>query len=290
MSQQAILSIQSHVAYGHVGNAAAVFPLQRLGFEVWPIHTVMFSNHTGYPTFRGPVFSPDDLGSVFQGIFERGVLPGCAAVLSGYMGTSALGEVILDAVRRVQAANPRALYCCDPVMGDVDGGLYVREGIPEFMLNHAVPAATIVTPNQFELGLLTGHDTATLTHVLAAANLLLGLGPRLVLVTSLVREEAPDDSIEMLLVAQEGAWLLGTPRLPLAVAPNGSGDATAALFLANVLRFGAPQAALEATADAIYAVFEATAAAGTRELQLIAAQEAIAASRPGGRFLAERVG
>jgi pyridoxine kinase len=290
MSQQAILSIQSHVAYGHVGNSAAVFPLQRLGFEVWPIHTVMFSNHTGYPTFRGPVFAPDDLGSVFEGIFERGVLPRCAAVLSGYMGTSALGQVILDAVRRVKAANPQALYCCDPVMGDVDTGLYVREGIPAYMLAHAVPAATIVTPNQFELGLLTGRDTTTLADVLAAAHVLRGLGPRLVLVTSLLRSEAPDDAIEMLLVAADGAWLLRTPRLHFPIAPNGSGDATAALFLAHILQHDTPQAALEATAEAIYAIFEATAAAGTRELQLIAAQDAIAAARPGGRFRAEKVG
>lgn len=289
MSPQAILSIQSHVAYGHVGNAAAVFPLQRLGFEVWPIHTVMFSNHTGYPTFRGPVFAPDDLRSVFEGIFERGVLTGCAAVLSGYMGTSALGAVILDAVRRVQAANPAALYCCDPVMGDIDTGLYVREGIPEFMVAQAVPAATIVTPNQFELGLLTGRETTTLDDVLAAANILRRLGPRLVLVTSLLRDETPDDQIEMLLAAPEGAWLMRTPRLHFPIAPNGSGDATAALFVAHVLRYDSPPAALEATADAIYAVFEATAAAGTRELQLIAAQDAIAGACPGGRFRAEKV-
>lgn len=290
MSQQAVLSIQSHVAYGHVGNAAAVFPLQRLGFEVWPIHTVMFSNHTGYPTFRGPVFAPEDLRAVFQGIVERGVLPGCSAVLSGYMGTSALGAVILDAVRHVRAANPQALYCCDPVMGDVDSGLYVREGIPEYMRAHAVPAASIVTPNQFELGVLTGRETATLAAVMDAARDLRRLGPRLVLVTSLLRRETPEDAIEMLLSAEEGTWLLRTPRLSFPIAPNGSGDATAALFLAHILRRLPPQAALEATAEAVYAIFEATAAAGTRELQLIAAQDAIAASRPGGRFKAEKVG
>lgn len=289
MSQQAILSIQSHVAYGHVGNAAAVFPMQRLGFDVWPIHTVMFSNHTGYPTFRGPVFTPDDLRTVFLGIFERGVLPQCAAVLSGYMGTSDLGAVVLDAVAKVRAANPAALYCCDPVMGDIDTGLYVRSGIPEFMLEHAVPAANIVTPNQFELGLLTGRETRTLAEVVQAARALCTLGPQLVLVTSLIRDDAPDDSIEMLLTGPEGGWLVRTPRFHFPIAPNGSGDATAALFLANILRHESPPAALEATVDAIFAIFEATAAAGTRELQLVAAQDGIAAARPGGRFRAEKV-
>lgn len=289
MSQQAILSIQSHVAYGHVGNAAAVFPMQRLGFEVWPIHTVMFSNHTGYPTFRGPVFTPEDLRTVFLGIFERGVLPRCAAVLSGYMGTPDLGGVVLDAVAKVRAENPDALYCCDPVMGDIDTGLYVRSGIPEFMLNHAVPAATILTPNQFELGVLTQRETGSLAGVLSAARTLCALGPQFVLVTSLIRDDAPDDSIEMLLVAPDGAWLVRTPRFHFPIAPNGSGDATAALFLANYLRYGSPQGALEAAADAVFAVFEATNAAGTRELQLIAAQDGIAAARPGGRFRAEKV-
>ena len=289
MSQQAILSIQSHVAYGHVGNAAAVFPMQRLGFEVWPIHTVMFSNHTGYPTFRGPVFKPEDLRTVFLGIFERGVLPRCAAVLSGYMGTPELGAVVLDAVAKVRAENPDALYCCDPVMGDIDTGLYVRSGIPDFMLNHAVPAATILTPNQFELGVLTQRETGTLAGVLGAARKLCALGPQFVLVTSLIRDDAPDDSIEMLLVSSDGAWLVRTPRFHFPIAPNGSGDATAALFLANYLRYGSPQGALEAAADAVFAVFEATNAAGTRELQLIAAQDGIAAARPGGRFRAEKV-
>lgn len=289
MSPKAILSIQSHVAYGHVGNAAAVFPLQRLGYEVWPIHTVMFSNHTGYPTFRGPVFSPGDLRTVFQGIAEREVLPGCAAVLSGYMGTSALGEVVLEAVTRVKAANPGAIFCCDPVMGDTNTGLFVREDIPQFMLERAVPAATIVTPNQFELEQLTGIDIVDIDSVLKAAAMLQRLGPELVLVTSLLRNDAPADVIEMVLAGRDGAWLLSTPRMHFPIAPNGSGDAVAALFLGHILRHGSPQNALEAAAEAIYSIFEATAAAGTRELQLIAAQDAIAASRAGGRFKAEKV-
>ncbi|MEZ5669311.1 MAG: pyridoxal kinase PdxY [Alphaproteobacteria bacterium] len=289
MPPPAILSIQSHVAFGHVGNAAAVFPMQRLGYEVWPIHTVMFSNHTGYPSFRGPVFAPDDLARVVLGMDERGVFGGCAAVLSGYMGTPALGEVILDAVARVRAASPAAFYCCDPVMGDVGRGVFVRAGIPEFMAARAVPAARVVTPNQFELELMTGTRTDTLAAALAATAMLRAGGPEWVLVTSLIRSDAPDDAIEMLLAGADGAWLIRTPRLEFPIAPNGSGDATTALFLAHLLRHGSGQAALEAATEAIYAIFEATAAAGTRELQLIAAQDAIASSRPGGRFRAAKV-
>ncbi len=128
-----ILSIQSHVAYGHVGNAAAVFPLQRIGVEVWPVNTVQFSNHTGYGAWTGTVFGADHIRDVVKGIEDRGVFSSCDGVLSGYMGSAEIGEAILDAVARVKRANPTARYCCDPVIGDIDTGVYVREGIPDFI-------------------------------------------------------------------------------------------------------------------------------------------------------------
>ena len=150
-----ILSIQSHVAYGHVGNAAAVFPLQRMGVEVWPIHTVQFSNHTGYGDGRAGCSTPALIREVVAGIAQRGVLGECDGVLSGYMGSADIGAAILDAVATVKRANPAARYCCDPVIGDVGRGIFVREGIPEFMRDKAVPAADIITPNQFELDYLS---------------------------------------------------------------------------------------------------------------------------------------
>ena len=121
-----ILSIQSHVAYGHVGNSAAVFPLQRIGVEVWPVHTVQFSNHTGYGDWRGCVFGGEAIRWWSQGIEERGVLGECDGVLSGYIGSADIGEAVADAVERVKGANPAARYCCDPVIGDVGRGVFVR--------------------------------------------------------------------------------------------------------------------------------------------------------------------
>ena len=164
-----ILSIQSSVAYGHVGNSAAVFPLQRLGHEVWPVLTVHFSNHTGYGEWRGPLLAPDDVREVIRGIEDRGVLGQADAVLSGYQGDPAVGAVILDAVARVKELNPDAVYCCDPVMGDVGRGMFVRPGIPEYMRDTVVPQADIITPNQFELDFLAGRSTGTLAEVLDAA-------------------------------------------------------------------------------------------------------------------------
>ncbi len=281
----AILSIQSSVAYGHVGNSAAVFPLQRLGIDVWPVLTVHFSNHTGYGSFRGPVLAADQIAEVLRGVEERGVLPGCDAVLSGYMGDVSLGALVLDAVAKVKAANPKAIYCCDPVLGDVDRGFFVRPGLPEFMAERAVPQADIITPNQFELEFLAGREVKTLADALAAARAVQATGPKIVLVTSLTRQDAPADVIEMLAVAPDGAWIVATPRLPISV--NGSGDITAALFLAHYLRSGDPATALGRTAGTVYAVMEETHRSGKREIQIVAAQDAIAT--PPERFEVKRV-
>ena len=197
-----ILSIQSWVAYGHVGNASAVFPLQRLGAEVWAVNTVQFSNHTGYGSWRGQVFGAELVQYLVQGIEDRGALPGCDAVLSGYMGDAAIGEAVLGAAAKVKAANPAALYCCDPVIGDVGRGVFVRPGIPEFMRDRAVPAADLITPNQFELENLTGLPVTTLAEAKAAVAALQATmaasGPRAVLVTSLQVAETPADRIELL--------------------------------------------------------------------------------------------
>ncbi len=280
-----ILSIQSSVAYGHVGNSAATFPLQRLGHEVWPVLTVHFSNHTGYGAWRGPLLAPSDVADVITGIEERGVLGEADAVLSGYLGDPAVGQVVLDAVARVKAAHPAAVYCCDPVMGDVGRGMFVRPGIPEFMRDTVVPAADVVTPNHFELDFLAGTTTRTLDEVLAAVEVVRACGPRDVLVTSVVHDETAEGTLDVVAVSDAGAWAVTTPLLP--IAPNGCGDVTAALYLAHLRTTGSPERALSLTTSAVFAVLEATVAAGTREIALVAAQDAIA--DPGDRFEVRRL-
>ena len=266
-----ILSIQSWVSYGHVGNASAVFPLQRLGAEVWAVNTVQFSNHTGYGTWKGSVFSGAQIAEVIDGIEARGVLPNCDAVLSGYMGDAAIGTTILDAVARVKAANPGAMYCCDPVIGDIGRGVFVRPGIPEFMADQAIPRADIVTPNQFELDYLTGMQSATLAEAKAAVTALQEKGPRTVLVTSLRTETTPDNAIDMLAAEGGEFYLLRTPLLPLSV--NGAGDAIAALFLFHRLRSGSVAAALEGAGSSVFGLLRRTAEAGSREILTVAAQD-----------------
>jgi pyridoxine kinase len=266
-----ILSIQSHVAYGHVGNAAATFPLQRLGIEVWPIHTVQFSNHTGYGAWTGRVFEASLITEVVQGIAARDVLGRCDGVLSGYMGSADTGAAILDAVAQVRAANPKARYCCDPVIGDVGRGVFVRPGIPEFMRDQAVRAADIVTPNQFELDLLSGRSSATRRDALAAIDAVHALGPKVVLVTSLHTDETPADAIDLVASDVTGRFRVRTVRLPISV--NGAGDAIAALFFAHHLRTGSAAEALARAASSIFGLMRRTADAGAREILLVEAQE-----------------
>ena len=280
-----LLSIQSHVAYGHVGNDAAVFPLQRLGHEVWAVHTVQFAAHTGYGPPKGQVFDAGHIRDVIEGIAARDDFARCKAVLSGYMGSSAIGEAILDATHRVKAANPNALYACDPVLGDFGKGFFVRPEMPAFMRDHVIPKADLVTPNLFELEALTGFTCSTLDETKRALQALHEKGPGAIVLTSAVIDETPPESIDMLASDATGLWRVRTPRLSFS--PNGAGDLTAALFLGHHLRGLDMQEALAASASAVHAVLRATLDKGGGELALISAQDHIVT--PPQRFPAEKI-
>ncbi|WP_022891950.1 pyridoxal kinase PdxY [Agromyces subbeticus] len=280
-----VLSIQSAVAYGHVGNSAAVFPLQRIGVEVLPVYTVNFSNHTGYGAWRGPMISPDDVRDVITGIEERGAFPQIDVVLSGYQGGEGIADVILDAVARVKAANPAAVYACDPVMGNATSGCFVAPAIPVLLRDRVVPAADLITPNQFELGFLTDTTPDTLESTLASVDLIRATGPSTVLVTSVERPDREAGTIEMLAVDDAGAWIVQTPRLPIKA--NGSGDVTAALFTAHYRRTGDAADALARTTSSVFELLSLTHESGERELQLVEAQEHYA--HPKLQFAARQV-
>ncbi|MDT9409293.1 pyridoxal kinase PdxY [Corynebacterium rouxii] len=272
-----ILSIQSHVSYGHVGNSAAVFPLQRIGHEVWPVHTVNFSNHTGYGQWGGELIPAAQVRNVLDGIEQRGAFGRIDAILSGYQGGSDIADVIVDAVARIKEANPQAVYACDPVMGNAKSGCFVSDLIPPLLRDKVVPVADIITPNQFELEYLTGvpaHDTASTLEAIAAAR---AMGPDTVLVTSVRRPETPDDAIEMIAANEQGAWLVRTPFIDFK--RNGSGDVTAALFTGHYIRERNAADALARTASSVFDLIETTFKADSRELLIIESQEAIAHPR-----------
>lgn len=262
--RQKILSIQSHVAYGYVGNRAAVFPLQCMGYDVIAVNTVQFSNHTGYGAWTGEVCSAEHIHDVLKGIHAH--VETVDAVLSGYMGDAEIGEAILDAVNMFNAP----VYCCDPVMGDVGRDFFVRPGIPEYMKDRAVPSAKIITPNQFELNYLTGKDVRSVEHAKEACQSLHDQGVEMVLVTSFEYEGLAEDQIAMFLShADGGNYITITQKYPLDPAPNGAGDMVAALFLGHYLAGTKPQQALEATAQQTEYVFGLTHKASQRELDLI---------------------
>ena len=284
MPAKSIISISSHVAYGHVGNAAAVFPLQRLGFEVWPVMTVQLSNHPGYGDAGGGPLPEAALRDTLAGLERRGVTAGCDGLLTGYLGGAAAGEAVLDAAAAIKAANPKALYLCDPVMGDDDGGLYVDAALPALFRERALPFAEVVTPNRFELETLAEAGVVGLEDAVAAARRLIARGPRLVLVTSL---PAPDGGIAMALVAGEDAWSVSVPRIAFEIEPHGAGDLAAALLLGQLLKGRGPEDALARTAAAVDATLRLSTDAGG-ELALVAAQDVFEGS--GNRPEVRRIG
>ena len=291
-----VLSIQSHVVYGHAGNSAAVFPLQRLGQEVWAINTVEFSNHTGYKAWRGEAMPPSLVEDLILGLEERNVLKHCRAVLSGYLGDPATGRAIIATVKKVRSHAPDAVYCCDPVMGDTERGFYVKPEIPGIFKNEVIPLADIVTPNQFELDALTGIPVKTLEDALEAVKSLHAAGPKIVLVTSLKttdmenrQKRGGNPEIGMLVSDGKNAFRVSTPELCFENSSSmaGSGDLTTSIFLSRYLETNDIKQSLELCAASVFGIMEATHKAKSRELLLIAAQEKIAScSVP---FTAEKI-
>jgi pyridoxine kinase len=280
-----LLSINSHVAYGHVGNSAAVFALQRLGVEVWPIHTVVLSNHPGHGDFRGRPTDATAIRDLVAGVAARGLFVGCDGVISGYLGTAEIGTEVLTATASVKAANGSARYCCDPVIGDSDRGVYVRPEVADFIRARLVPTADVVTPNQFELDFVSGRSSATLRDAIAAIDAVHALGPSVVLATSIAIDETPADAIDLIVSDAAGRFRLRTPKLTHAA--NGAGDAIAALFFAHLLRTGSAAAALARAASSVFGILRRTALAGARELVLIEAQDEIVA--PSTSFNPEQI-
>ncbi len=246
-----VISIQSHVAMGHIGNSAAVFALQRLGHEVWPVHTVQLSNHTGYPDWGGGAMDVAHVADVLAGLERRGALARADAILSGYMGTPELVAVVADAVARAKATNPGLLYCCDPVIGNARKGLFVAEPVAEAIRDRLLPLADLATPSAFELAWFTSADDPA------------RLGPPRVAVTS-VETAAGTGAV---LRDGDACWLVETPRLD--VPGDGAGDTFCALLLGHLLRGSAPAEALSLAVSSVHALLQEDG------LALVAGQEQI---------------
>ena len=279
-----VLSLQSHVACGHVGNSAAVFALQRLGIEVWPVHTVHFSNHPGRGAHRGRRAEAAEITDIVAGLDALGALTGCDAVITGYVADGAGARAVTEAAALARERNPKALICCDPVMGDTENGYFVEEDIRDHFLGGGLKDADMVVPNGFELAALSGGTVISPIAALAACDVLRARGPRTVIATGLSFRET---EISTLTVTPAGAWQVTTPFVDLGRRSDGAGDLFAALFLGHILLGKKSPDALAHAVASTHGVLRATLQSGSEELALIAAQDEIAA--PTARFEANRL-
>jgi len=283
-----VISIQSQVAFGHVGNSAAVFPMQMHGIDVTAVPTTLLSNRPGYPSIRGRVLDAQLVADLLRGIEERGAVEACDMILSGYLGSPEIGAVVADFVARAKIRNPKLTYCCDPVLGDRDRGLFVPPDIPPLVRERLCPLADIITPNHFEFEWLGGVKAATSSQVIEAAQALMARGPSTVIVTSAELADTPGGEIETLAIersredSMQGlkAWRVRTPKLP--ISPSGTGDLFAALFVAARVRGSHTPDAFGHAVSAIFAVLERTAARGTEEMRIVESAESLV--RPARRF------
>lgn len=258
-----ILSIQSQVAGARVGNSVAAFAMERLGVRVLQLPTVLLGRRPDHgPPGGGPV-PAKRFATLLQGLADDGLFAEIDAVLTGYLGEAEQAPLILDAVARIKAASPKAIFICDPVLGD-EGHSYVSQAIVDAMMTLAAQADLLI-PNAFELSVITGRPTGDAALARAAAKTL----KKPVLCTS-VRTAT---GLGNLYVAPTGDWFCETPRLPRA--PKGAGDLLSALFAARRVRGDALVLALEGATGSVYDVIVRSLAADSEHLMLPEAQDVL---------------
>lgn len=258
-----VISIQSQVVHGHVGNSAAVFPMQAEGVEVAAVPTTLLSNHPHYPTMRGRVLDAELVGDLLQGVEERGLVERAAVLVTGYLGSPAIAETVHRFVVRALKRNPALIYICDPVMGDTDLGVFVADGMPEIFRDQLVPLAGIITPNQFELGLLAGRP------IISEANLLLAgaIIPGRIVATGCVFSDTPTGQLETVLCDAGSVTRIATPRLP--IRPYGTGDLLTGLIAAHLAKNVTLGAAVRNSIAATFSIVEHMWESGDHEMRLL---------------------
>jgi len=256
-----ILSIQSHVVYGYVGNKAAVYPLQSMGYDVWPVNTVQFSTHTGYPDWKGEVFSSNHIKEIIDALLNLGVTSPCKAVLSGYMGSKDICLEVLNTVKKFKAQNNDLIYLCDPVMGN--NNCYVKPEVLEFFKNNL--QADIITPNQFEAETLSGIKITDNNSIKSVAEYFHNKNIAIVVITGIKNE----GSFGVFVSDKRKRYIVKTEEYNFDIPVNGTGDLFSAVFLGSYLK---TKNALESTKNAVYymnLVVKNTLEAKVRELQVI---------------------
>ena len=262
-----VISIQSQVVYGHVGNSAAVLPMQVKGIEVAAVPTALLSNHPHYPTMYGQVLAAEFVDGLLRGVEERGLVEQAAAIVTGYLGSVENGEVVAEFVSRARGKNPDLIYVCDPVMGDDDLGLFVDEDLVGLFRARLVSIASVITPNQYELELLARTKARSAEAIAQAMHALSRCGTDAAVVTGCVLDDTPIGSVETVAWTPEKLTRTVTPRLP--IRPCGTGDLFTALLLSRLCHGETLSRASELATSEILAVLERTQAAGSAEMSLV---------------------
>jgi pyridoxine kinase len=261
-----VISIQSQVVHGHVGNSAAAYPIQAEGVGVAAVPTTLLSNHPRYPTVRGRVLEAGLVADLLRGVEERGLIEQAAVLLTGYLGSQPNADVVADFAERALRRNPKLVYLCDPVIGD-DDRVYVADGILDVVRTRLVPAATFITPNPFELELLSGIKAKDASSLLAAGAAITVLGPRGVIATGCMLADTPAGQVETIFCAGGTLSRFATPRLP--IRPCGTGDLLAGLVAARLAKGVAVEAAVCSAVQTVFAVLARTQGREAEEMDLV---------------------
>jgi pyridoxine kinase len=261
-----VISIQSQVVHGHVGNSAAVPAIQAEGVNVAAVPTTLLSNHPRYPTVRGRVLEAELVADLLKGVEERGLVDEAAVIVTGYLGSPGVAAVVADFVERALLRNRELVYLCDPVIGD-DGRIYVADGILDVVRHRLLPAASLIMPNQFELELLSGITIADAEALCAATAAIAGLGRIDVVATGCALGDTPNGQVETILCAAGQLSRFATPRLP--IRPYGTGDLLTGLIAAHLAKGASTEAAVRLAVETIFAVLIRTQESDATEMRLV---------------------
>ncbi|KAK1929727.1 Pyridoxal kinase [Phytophthora citrophthora] len=296
-----VLSIQSHVVQGYVGNKSAVFPLQLLGMDVDPINSVQFSNHTGYAKFTGRRLTGDELHELLDGMETNDLLRDAHThLLTGYIGSISLLDAIVRVYERIRAAQThpeRLMYVCDPVMGDL-GKLYVPLELVDLYRSKVLPICDVLTPNQYECELLAEMELRTVKDAMRACKKLHTLGPKVVVISSFQEASEGETPKELVVI---GSKVIASDtdgerrceqyevRFPwIDSYYTGTGDLFAALLLAWLYRFPNDfKRALENVISTIQDVLRITLKLGGKDCDLKLIQSRHVIANPTVRFFAK---
>ncbi|MEJ5021223.1 pyridoxal kinase [Ochrobactrum vermis] len=267
-----IISIQSQVVHGHVGNSAAVLPMQAHGLNVAAVPTTLLSNNPHFETMRGRVLESELVGDLLRGVEERGLIETSRYIVSGYLGSQANGDVVAAFVERARQINPDIKYICDPVMGDTNLGVFVADPVVECIVERLVPLADLLTPNQFELGLITQTEVTSWPALeTAVARVQAFRGAKLV-VTGCNLADTPEGLLENIVFDRKGTRLASS-HLP--ILPVGTGDLFTGLLTAKLARGNTLVEAARGAAATVFEVLKRTMEAGEQDMQLASVIDAL---------------